>query len=120
MNKQVTALLKLYQKLFDLTRQEHEVIQENRFEKLGEILQDKQETIYLINRHPEAKKGPEKEKILQIMTEIKKLGDSNLEVLQEEIKVTGGKLEKLNLGWQNLQNYSNSSQGQPSIIDRRG
>lgn len=113
-------LLELYQKLFDLTRKEHEVIQENRFEKLGEILQDKQETIYLINHQPEPKKGSEKEKTLQIMTEIKKLGDSNLEVLQEEIKVTGEKLEKFNLGWQFLKNYRNTSQWQPSIIDRRG
>jgi len=116
----LAELVKLYQKLFELTRQEQEVIQENRFEKLGEILQDKQETIYLINCQPEPKSGSEKEKILEIMTEIKKLGDNNLEVLQKEIKVTGEKLEKLNLGWQTLQNYSNTSQKQPSIIDRRG
>lgn len=119
-DKKVASLLELYQKLFDLTRREQKVIQENKYEKLGPILKEKQETIYLIDQQGEAKNHPDREKVLELMQGIKELGNSNLEILKEEIRVTGEKLEKLNMGWHTLQNYNNSFQKQPSIIDRRG
>jgi len=116
----VPSLLELYQKLFDLTRREQIVIKENKYEGLGKILREKQETIYLIEQQGEAKNNIDREKILDLMQQIKNLGDNNLESLREEIWVTGEKLEKLNLGWHTLQNYHNLFQKQPSIIDRRG
>lgn len=114
------SLAEQYKQLLEMTKEEQVILQESRFEELQAILERKRELIQEIEGKGSLAGTPEAKEVLDIASEIKRMGDTNRKLLEEELRSTRRQLEKLLSSWQTVQDYHNFSKREASILDIKG
>lgn len=113
------SLLEKYQELLELTHIERTILQEGKFSELHTIMDEKK---VIIQKIEESARGPDLHlnPLLDIISQIKEMGDENREILEKEIKRTREQLEKLIAGWEAVQDYNKFSRREAAILDIKG
>lgn len=123
--------LQLYYKLYDLSRQQNEAIQEEDVDEVLSILQDKKEIIEKledVNIEEEIRNHPQPEETLyemrELMDKLSDMEDENVELMEKHMASLAEEIKSLANGRKTMEGYSqsqsNQKQSEGKVIDEKG
>lgn len=113
------ALIDFYQKALELAQQEQILIKEVELAALQNTLTQKRAIFAEIENHV-SPQSFEIAAIKKIITQIKQINDENQKLLEQELRTTRVRLEKLLKGWNSIKQYSQTPKNEGAILNITG
>jgi vacuolar-type H+-ATPase subunit I/STV1 len=119
-------LLKLYKQLHSITKEQQKLIEKRDFDRLFQVLQDKDELIEQIDQRDlelflTRQEDPKKvyNKIKEVMIKTKTLEEKNIDNLQEKSSDIKDKMQQLNKKENTRKGYNSPNSYEAKFIDKK-